>query len=200
MTKEPPTEQAGFPDVGVGAGLALALTIAATIAYAAIFVLSGNASWTDPTALYASLALGASLILLTYVDLRTGLLPDLLTLPLIVGGLVYAAFGALDWRNALAGAVIGYLLIAGLAALWRRLRGYEGIGLGDAKLLAAGGAWVGANQLPLVLMSASTLGLVAVLIVSKKQLSEESRAAIPFGPALGFGVWICWCAGDLVAL
>lgn len=200
MSEAPESEQADFPDVGVGAGLALGITLVSAISYALIFVLSGNATWDPPLTLFASFGLGATLLLLSYIDLRTGLLPDLLTLPLIIAGLGYAALGGLDWRLALAGAVIGYLLIAGLAAFWRRTRGYEGIGLGDAKLLAAGGAWVGAMLLPLILLFASAVGLVAVLIVSKRPRPQDSHAAIPFGPALCFGVWICWCAGDLFVL
>lgn len=200
MNGGPQTEHTDVPDVGVGAGAALGITLVSAIAYALIFVLNGNATWEPQLALFASLGLGATLLALSYIDLRTGLLPDLLTLPLIGAGLIYAALGGLDWRMAVAGAIIGYLLIAGLAWFWRRTRGYEGIGLGDAKLLAAGGAWVGANLLPLILVIASAIGLVAALIASKRPRTQDSHTAIAFGPALGFGIWFCWCAGNLFGL
>lgn len=198
MNEAPESEQTEFPEVGVGPGVALGITLASAIAYALIFVLSGNATWDPPLTLFASFGLGATLLLLSYIDLRTGLLPDLLTLPLIIVGLGYAALGGLDWHLALAGAVIGYLLIAGLALFWRRRRGYEGIGLGDAKLLAVGGAWVGPTLLPLILLIASALGIIfaLALTVSQKPRGASSRLALPFGPSLCLGIWVAWCVMD----
>ena len=97
------------------------------------------------------------------------------------------------WVQALVGAALGYGLIAGLAAYWRKTRGYEGIGLGDAKLLAAGGAWVGVMGLPVILLIASILGLLAGVIVSSAPQSRQARLALPFGPCLRIGIWIVWC-------
>ena len=114
-----------------------------------------------------------------------------------LGGAYIATRGGLDWRDAALGALIGYGLIAGLAFYWSKTRGYEGIGLGDAKLLAAGGAWVGATLLPMVLLIASGLGITFALTVSQKPRPEGDRMAIPFGPALCFGIWCAWCLQDL---
>jgi leader peptidase (prepilin peptidase)/N-methyltransferase len=89
--------------------------------------------------------------------------------------------------------VIGYALIAGLGWAWRTIRGYEGIGLGDAKLLAAGGAWVGIMGLPSILLIASGTGLLVSLIVSQRSRLSQDRIAIVFGPSLAFGIWVVWC-------
>ena len=111
----------------------------------------------------------------------------------IAAGLAWAALFTGVWVQALAGAALGYGLIAGLAAYWRKTRGYEGIGLGDAKLLAGGGAWVGVLGLPVILLIASILGLLAGVIVSSAPQSRQARLALPFGPCLGIGIWIVWC-------
>lgn len=182
-----------FPDVSVGARTALALTIAAAVLYAVIFLGSGVPARASAMSLLASLVLSAALLLLTYIDLRTGLLLDVLTLPLIVAGIAWAAFESGTWLQSLIGAGLGYGLIAALALYWRRTRGHEGIGLGDAKLLAAGGAWVGVLALPMVLLISSTLGLAIMILVSLRSQAGRDRLAMPFGPCLGLGIWIVWC-------
>ena len=173
------------------------LAALATI-YAALFVLLAPPEKQDGTALYASFGLAVSLLILSYIDLRTGLLLDVITLPLISVGIAFAWFTGGGWLLALAGAIIGYALIAGLGLIWRHTRGHEGIGLGDAKLLAAGGAWTGVGMLPVILLFASGIGLLTMLFVSQNPQDSESRRAIAFGPALGLGAWIAWCADGFV--
>lgn len=117
-------------------------------------------------ALAATLLLGVTLTAIAVIDAREMRVPDYLSLPLIVGGLLFMAFtvpAALFWHAA--GAAAGYLLIWGLAAAFRTLRGREGIGMGDAKLLAAGGAWAGLLALPSILLAASAAGLVWALVL-----------------------------------
>ncbi len=145
-----------------------------------------------------SIGLGVSLLGLSWIDLDRYLLPDLLTLPLLLAGLTHSVLirGAI-WQ-ALAGAVIGYILIAGLAAFWRRRFGREGIGLGDAKLLAAGGAWLGGYALPLILLVASGTLLALTLVMNLTGKKTSSRTALPFGPALALGIWGVWCFPGLV--
>lgn len=186
-----------FPDVRTGARRALWITLCLVVLYGGIFAIFGRETRTSDLELVASLGLGSGLLILGYVDLRTGLLPDILTWPLVAFGLGYAAHSG-DLRLALAGAVIGYGLIAGLAYFWRQTRGYEGIGLGDAKLLAAGGAWVGAIGLPMILLVASTAGLLVALTVSQITRYPQDRAAIAFGPCLGLGTWIVWVGINLL--
>lgn len=196
MSTEDTEPEDAFPEVQTGPITALVVTALSAGAYAAIFIFLGIESRGVGLALYASLLLATVLLLLSYIDLRTGLLPDLLTLPLIGAGLVYAFSIEASALYAVIGAGMGYLLVAGLALFWRKYRGYEGIGLGDAKLLAAGGAWVGIGSIPLVLLIASGLGILATLTVSQKTRTNRLRFALPFGPCLCFGIWVAWCVGQ----
>ena len=183
---------ASFPDVRSSTRTAFLLTILLAVIYGVSFSVFGSSHRTGTLDLWVSLGLGGALVLLSYVDLRTGLLPDIMTWPLVAFGLGYAAHEGFLLFS-LAGAVMGYVLIAGLGLFWRRAKGYEGIGLGDAKLLAAGGAWVGAYGLPIVLLIASGAGLIAALIVLRGSRLSQERAAIVFGPCLALGVWGVWC-------
>lgn len=187
-----------FPDVRVRPQIALLLITGLSVVFATVFVGLASPARTQGIALYASFGLGASLLVLSYIDLRTGLLLDVITLPLIVSGIAFAWFSDGSWLFAVAGAALGYVLIAGLGYVWRQMRGYEGIGLGDAKLLAAGGAWVGIAMLPVILLVASGAGLIGAVFVALKPQNNEDRVAIPFGPALAFGIWTAWCADGLV--
>jgi leader peptidase (prepilin peptidase)/N-methyltransferase len=143
-----------------------------------------------PTAWLAAL-LGWWLLALATIDLVAWVLPDILTLPLIVAGLLLAAWGgplsglASPGSSAL-GATFGYLALAGIGLAYRRLRGREGLGLGDAKLLAAAGAWLGIERLPVVLLAAALLGL-ALALLQHRELKAET--ALPFGPALALAFW-----------
>ena len=187
-----------YPDVRMRPGTALGLTAGLAVIYSVTFMALAMPARAVGLSLYASFGLGAALIMLSYIDMRTGLLLDVITLPLIVAGIGFAVVSDGAWLFSIAGAGIGYALVAALAHLWRARRGYEGIGLGDAKLLAAGGAWVGAALLPMILLIASGLGIAAALIVSQKTQGDGDRAAIPFGPALGLGIWVTWCVGETI--
>ncbi|MEO1188162.1 MAG: A24 family peptidase [Pseudomonadota bacterium] len=159
MTEADRETEQDFPDVRISARTALLVTIGLAAIYGLLFSVFGGAHRTSAVDLIASLGLGTALLLLSYIDLRTGLLLDILTWPLVALGLGYAAHQE-TLVSALSGAVAGYVLVAGLALTWRRMRGYEGIGLGDAKLLAAGGAWIGLPGLPLILLVASGTGFL----------------------------------------
>ena len=192
MTENDADLDESFPEVRIHPARALLITTLLAGIYALIFVLFGREYRTTNVELISSLGLASGLLLLSYTDLRTGLLLDLLTWPLVAFGLGYAAYaGTLAF--ALSGAVIGYGLIAGLGWVWRTMRGYEGIGLGDAKLLAAGGAWVGLTGLPLILLIASGTGILVAFTVSQRSRLSQDRLAIAFGPSLAFGIWIVWC-------
>ncbi len=134
----------------------------------------------------------ALLVAAAVIDARTRRLPDVLTLPLIVLGLLAAwALGLPLWLHGL-GAALGYLLMAGLELGYRRIRGRDGLGRGDAKLLAAGGAWCGALGLAPVLLIASASGLLFVLILRVAGRAMSAEAAIAFGPFLAFGIALVW--------
>jgi len=146
----------------------------------------------DPATLAAGAVLMSALAALAVIDARTFRLPDALTLPLIAAGLAWGA-----WRGELLasafGAGLGYLAFVGLELAYQRLRGRAGLGRGDAKLLAAGGAWCGAWMLPLIVLFASASGLVLVLalkLVARRAISAET--ALPFGPFLAAGTAFAW--------
>lgn len=140
--------------------------------------------------------LACGLVVLSFVDLRTFYLPDILTLPLIALGLIANALGLfVPIEAALIGALAGYSIPWLINFLFRLIRKKDGMGGGDFKLLAALGAWAGWVQLPLILFLASLIGLVFALLskVGKQQ-------PFPFGPALSLAGLLCLCyGGELLA-
>ncbi len=147
----------------------------------------------------ASLALGWTLLALSLIDLKSMRLPDGGTLPLILAGLALSAIGETGplWLHLL-GAALGYAALAGLGAVYERLRGEPGLGLGDAKLLAAAGAWVGVQALPSVMLIACVCALAMAAVLARRDRELGWRSAIPFGPALAIGFWITWLYGPLL--
>jgi leader peptidase (prepilin peptidase)/N-methyltransferase len=142
--------------------------------------------------LWAGCALGWTLLTLGWIDARCQRLPDVLTLPLVLAGLAEAVFlepEAVMGRAA--GAAAGYLGFWALAWMFRRIRGREGLGMGDAKLLAAGGAWLGAWLLPDVLLLAAGTALAYALRRGRPDPTEK----LPFGPFLAAGIWAMWLYG-----
>ena len=127
---------------------------------------------------------------LTVTDLRYRRLPDRLTLPLVIAGLLLAVpHGLPQVQSRLIGAALGFGIFWAIGAAFFRLRGVEGLGLGDAKLFAAAGAWLGWTPLPVVLLVASFGGLGQSLI-GRSRADRE----IPFGPWLCLGFAACWTA------
>ncbi|MDS1139231.1 A24 family peptidase [Pusillimonas sp. SM2304] len=144
-----------------------------------------------PHALLVCVA-GAQLLLLALIDARTWLLPDALTLPLLWMGLAlcWMGWGTVSLHNALAGAMAGYGVLWLLQQGFRRVRGLDGMGHGDLKLLAALGAWVGWQALPWVLLAAC---VSATVFAMARQRTLFPSGAYPFGPFLamaGMGVFI----------
>jgi leader peptidase (prepilin peptidase)/N-methyltransferase len=145
-----------------------------------------------------SILLAAILAACSAIDVHAWRLPDILTLPLAaLGLLVSAATGAAPLWWAAASAALGFLLLAGVAWGYRRVRGRAGLGLGDAKLLAASGAWLGAAALPTVLLWATGAGLVCVLLAHRRGGTLNGASRLPFGPFLAFGFWLVWLYGPL---
>ena len=130
------------------------------------------------------------LICLTMIDYDTQLLPDNMTLPLLWLGLLVNSFGMFtSLHMAVAGAMLGYLSLWSIYWLFKMLTGKEGMGYGDFKLLAALGAWVGADQLPVIILFSSLVGAIfgIMMIVLKR---HERQNPIPFGPYLAVAGWI----------
>ncbi len=144
----------------------------------------------------ALLALLAWILLaLALFDARSLRLPDPVTLPLVVTGLAVNTFGArllpelafATPRSALLGAGGAFMFLFALGALYLRLRGQAGLGLGDAKLAAAAGAWLGASQLPLYFLIAGLLGLAQAVALGALR---RPGLRVPFGPALAASLWL----------
>lgn len=130
--------------------------------------------------------LGWTLIAAALIDLKTTLLPDILTLPLLWLGLLLALLGIgtpLSLKEAVIGAMAGYLTLWSVYWLFKLATGREGMGYGDFKLLAALGAWLGWQQLPLILLLSAGVGAV-IGIGMILFLKHDKRIPIPFGPYL----------------
>lgn len=150
------------------------------------------ALWLDPDRAWADCFFGWVLLALASIDWNTGRLPDVLTLPLVPAGLVLAWVEAPDLAtdNAVAAAA-GFVLFRLVSLLYRRLRGRDGMGAGDAKLLAAIGAWTGLEALPSVVLGAAVAGLGFALLLRMRGRRVTRTTSIPFGPCLalaGFAV------------
>lgn len=145
----------------------------------------------------AALALFFPLLALAVIDAETGYLPDALTLPLLVVGLAVSAIGiGPSLLDAVLGAGIGGLGMGLLAFSYRKLRGREGLGGGDVKLVAAGGAWCGAAALPFILLAGSLLGLVfAAAAMAAGRKDGGMQAEIRFGPFLAAAIAAVYAVG-----
>ena len=180
---------------GIGTFYPLVELAAVLVALGPILVSPTDATW-----LWTSCGLGWTLLALGWIDWERYQLPDVVTLPLILAGLVVTSIlnlGALADRAVATAA--GYASLQLLNAGYRRLRGYDGLGQGDAKLFAACGAWTGLAALPFVLLlgALAGLGIAALRAFSGETLSRQTR--IPFGTCLAFALWVEWLTAGVVA-
>ncbi len=152
-----------------------ALTVAAVLRFGGL----------TPAALAACLLLW-SLIALTFIDFDTQLLPDNITLPLLWAGLLANVAGlvlGVSLRDSVIGAIAGYLALWSVYWLFKLIRGKEGMGYGDFKLLAALGAWLGWQMLPLIVLLSSVVGaLIGIGLVVFK--GRDHQIPLAFGPYL----------------
>ncbi|RPH30128.1 prepilin peptidase [Buttiauxella warmboldiae] len=159
----------------------------------ALFVLAGLL-WPPGMQLAAGLLLISALLTLAVIDATTLLLPDVLTLPLLWIGLLVNLNGCfVPLQDAVAGALCGYLSFALLSAIFTQLSGKAALGGGDAKLLAALGAWLGWEVLPQLVMVAGTGGLLGAGIL---HLLGRQKVNQP----LAFGPWLTLSAGYFLTL
>ncbi len=169
----------------------------AAMTAAVVAVFGWAAAATPPGLVLAlSLILGWALLTLAVVDGRVFRLPDRLTLPLLGAGLAAAfALPGAPILDRLVGAAAGYAVLAAIGWAFWRLRGEEALGLGDAKLLAAGGAWLGWRPLPSVAIVACLLALAWVAVRAAGRGRASLRARTAFGPPLCLAIWIVWLYG-----
>lgn len=174
-----------FCDAAIGwfhPGVELAATVIAVLALLA-----------DPDRAWAGCALGWTLLTLSWIDWRSFLLPDVLTLPLLLGGLALVAWDDPDALTDHAVAcTLGYGSFQAVAFAYRRLRGRDGLGGGDAKLIAAAGAWCGLAALPFVIFFSAVAGLLAALGLALAGRPVTSTTRIPFGPCIALAFWLVW--------
>ncbi|KVN42558.1 peptidase A24 [Burkholderia pyrrocinia] len=158
------------------------------IELAGALLAAGSLAAFGPTvAALAAFGLCAALLAMSAIDIQTGYLPDSMTLPLLWAGLALNLGGTFaSLRAAVVGAMAGYLFLWSIYWLFRWLRGIEGIGFGDLKLLAALGAWMGWAALPQVVLFAAVTGAIVGLAATWRGRMRFEEP-IPFGPFLAAG-------------
>lgn len=138
------------------------------------------------------------LVALTFIDADKMLLPDELTLPLLWLGLGTSVFTVfVPPSTAIIGAAVGYLSLWSVYWLFKLVTGKEGMGYGDFKLLAALGAFVGWQGLPIIIILSSLVGaIVGITLIALRR--NESSQAIPFGPYLAVAGWLTLMYGEAI--
>ena len=168
------------------------------IELAALAVALWSAALTSGWLLWASCLLGWLLLALAAIDFRHFLLPDFLTMPLLAAGLAIAAALEPETLEAhVIGAVAGFLFVVLVRQGYWLLRRREGIGVGDAKLLGAAGAFVSWEGLPSVVLIAAVAALAGALLRPRRGGSISLTDRVPFGAALCLGTWIVWLYGPV---
>ena len=155
--------------------------------------------WHDgPGALLASrLMFGCALIVLFAIDLEHHLLPNAITLPGIVVGVIFSFFTEPGWVSSLLGILVGGGVLFGVAELYYRVRKEEGLGMGDVKMLAMVGAFLGWKLALVTLMMASLSGsLMGLLLIVTKR--GGLKYALPFGTFLALGAAAAATVGPAV--
>ncbi|MEM7730378.1 MAG: A24 family peptidase [Pseudomonadota bacterium] len=140
----------------------------------------------------SGLVLIGALVQLARIDWATQRLPNIITLPLLAAGLAWAFGTSEDFYLHLLGAALGYGFFWLVETVYRLVRKRDGLGRGDAKLLAVGGAWCGVYALPGIVLAASVSALVYAL---PKGGTRDTR--IPFGPFLAIGIGAVWVAQQI---
>lgn len=149
--------------------------------------------WAD-TALRIGLIL--TLLYVAWIDLRSFLIPNRFTYPLIATGLIFNSLSPIPWCETYLswlGAVIGFSLLWLINQIYKRVRSHNGLGMGDAKLLAALGAWCGIHSALWILVLAALIGIGGGLLWLRYQKLPKDHP-FPFGPFLVFAgiIEILW--------
>ena len=148
-------------------------------------------------ALIARLIFGCAMIVLFVIDLQHKILPNVITLPGVVVGLLLSELAGPGWKDSIIGLVAGGGVLWGIAEIYYRVRKEEGLGMGDVKMLAMIGAFLGWKLMLLTLVLASFSGTivgVGVLVAKKESL----KYALPFGTFLAAGALVAAAAGDQI--
>lgn len=156
-------------------------------------IVFGSALARAPVEPVQSLVLAFGLVYASVIDFDRRILPNPLTVGLIgVGLAVGAIFHSTELDDRIIGAVAGYTSLVLVEVTYRALRKRDGLGRGDAKLFAAGGAWLGWASLPAVMLVASMAALVVVIAWALIRRRLDARSPVAFGPFISLGIWAMW--------
>jgi leader peptidase (prepilin peptidase)/N-methyltransferase len=142
--------------------------------------------------------LGAGLVALAIIDLRTGYLPDWIQAVLALAGGAVAVAGSpvhVGWKAALIGAVLNGAVFWALRWLVSRFKGREAMGFGDVKLVAVGGLWLGPLALPYIMAIGGILTIAGAALVSAVTRKPVWQGEMPLGPGLAFGILAMFVVG-----
>jgi leader peptidase (prepilin peptidase)/N-methyltransferase len=145
-----------------------------------------------------ALVFAYTLIVLSLIDLDHKILPDIIVLPLLWTGLIANCFSVFtNLQSAVLGAVAGYLVLWSIYQVHRKISGKEGMGYGDFKFLAAIGAWLGWEMLPVVILLASISG--TIISIGFIVIAKRGRdIPIPFGPYLAIAALVSMIWGSSI--
>lgn len=139
-------------------------------------------------------------IVASFIDLEVFILPDILTWPAAALALAMPLFLPVDWFDTVLGAAFGAGAFLVLQQAYLRLRGLDGLGTGDIKLMLSLGALVGLPLLPLMILSSALFALAVAVIWMRRSPGQGMRTAVPFGPFLCLGGVTTLLWGDRVML
>ena len=142
------------------------------------------------------------LLILFFIDLETFLLPDYLTIPLILIGILKSLLYPfpIDLINAIVGALVGFFALFITNAIYKLWRRVDGFGFGDFKLLAGLGAWFGATLVIPIIVVGALVALLTVGLLSCVGKRLNLQTMIPFGPALISATIIIYFKPDILLL
>ena len=135
----------------------------------------------------------APVLAIAVIDARYLVIPNALSLFMLASGIVFVTItDASSLKDACIGVLVGGMTSYAISEIFVRVRGYKGLGLGDVKLVAAGGAWVGWLGLAPTLFLAATTALVYVAIRCIAVGGFDQKTRIPFAPFLGGAIFVIW--------
>jgi leader peptidase (prepilin peptidase)/N-methyltransferase len=147
----------------------------------------------------AGLYLGAILLAVCAIDARYGIIPDSLVLALAIGGGLQS--GLQDQAELLSRAGQAGVFLVGASlfrSLYRRARGYDGLGFGDVKFASAGVLWIGLGGVPELLLAAVISAFASLVILKIEGHDLQGKQAIAFGPHLAVALWAVWLTQQAV--
>jgi leader peptidase (prepilin peptidase)/N-methyltransferase len=151
----------------------------------------------DPPLLYQRLLFACAMVVLFVIDLEHRILPDVITLPGIVAGLLFSLFLPPGWLDSLIGLALGGGSLWLMGEIYFRIRHEEGMGFGDVKMLAMIGAFLGWKLMLLTLIISSFIGsIVGISMIVLKR--GDMKYALPFGTFLAVGALVAAVAGERI--